>query len=227
MYPDPDEIPGLFKKMMKYRDNYFNILFSEFYNTKRKWATASEIGSGEALEDLVRYAKTIFPPEFFELSGIPQEYFELGAIDQNTPTRVGTALDSNEFEDNPVFSEKTENMELIGLPSVHEYIARQIELEKDPAPEPSERLDSKWGWIHPSGRFYKCGRTEHMWVPTKLENIGEKQAEMLGWIKITTNLAGEICIFPGNKEPTDAQAKTLRKWCEAHNHPFPTNIFED
>lgn len=77
---------------------------------------------------------------------------------------------------------------------------------------------TKWGWLAPDGRFFRCDYGEHSHLATKIvgdiEKIAnpERHLEEMGWAKILSGVAGKrYAIGMGiDKKLTDKQLKTLQ-----------------
>lgn len=101
-----------------------------------------------------------------------------------------------------------------GLPSVDEYVKKQLELDKRPKPEPDQEFSNPTGYVLPNGKFYSCEWMEHSWLAFVLGDFGVQDARKAGWIMISHPLGQprDYHIYDGDEEPTQAQIDTLDSW---------------
>lgn len=105
------------------------------------------------------------------------------------------------------------NEEIYGTePIKSKHTAVDVPIEK-PKPE------TKWGWLAPDGRFFKCDYGGHSHLASKIVGEIQKVAnperhlEEIGWAKVLSGVAGRrYAIGMGDdKKLTDAQLKTLQR----------------
>lgn len=115
----------------------------------------------------------------------------------------------------------------------------------EPQPPPGEKplvADRKclsWsGWILPSGAFYPCNAQEHMYLAGRIwrEVFGkptewglspfdaDRSGEEAGWVRVSSSKdVIDFLRYKVRKLPR-AQAKTLERWCAAHEVAYPEPI---
>jgi hypothetical protein len=85
---------------------------------------------------------------------------------------------------------------------------------------PSDITKHRHGWLRPDGKFFACGRCEHLSLLDEL-GIHYRAADNLGWCKLGTGLDGTSVIFHPTFEPTQAQINALDLHCAAFEIPLP------
>lgn len=159
-----------------------------------------------------------------EVKKVPEEIFEY--FDLPDPRTIHTSelykpelnLDSVDFSTHEAAKDIRH---LPGLPSVDQYIKRELELQKLPKPKPDKKFSQPTGAITPDGKFYSCGWMEHSWLTDAVANLTVEGARKQGWVMIThpMDLPTKYQIFYGDKELTQKQIDTLfdwkQKWGEA------------
>lgn len=92
---------------------------------------------------------------------------------------------------------------------------KPVDVPVTPAP-----ITTKYGWIAPDGRYFKCDYGEHSYLANKIcgdiQRIDnpERHLEDLGWAKILRGTESRKRYTVGmgtNKKLTDAQLKTLQR----------------
>lgn len=86
---------------------------------------------------------------------------------------------------------------------------------------PSDITKHRHGYLRPDGKFFACGREEHL---NLLDDLGVHytQADKLNWCKIGTTMAGVSIFFLHHFDsPTQAQINAISRHCEAFKLPLP------
>jgi hypothetical protein len=93
---------------------------------------------------------------------------------------------------------------------------------------PSHTLHCNNGWLSPEGELYPCLFAGHTRLGQTLEKMhgakffDHRYMEKLGWIKLSTSLAGWYQWIPEDATPTQAQIDTIYEWCKVNKAKLPT-----
>jgi heat shock protein HspQ len=200
-YPDPNELYEIAEQTFELKET---VDYARVFNL---WGIAEEISLAykdsdmATARDLWNIVDT-FPKEIREQVDIPY-------------SRALAEMTEEEYE-NAISIEKAKEKkmaELVGIPSIGDYINQELEREKRPTPKPTKNLKWDNGWLLPNGNFYPCegGTMEHIWLADRLGKT-ENEAEQAGWIKLGKGMLGiHICAF---KKPTKKQFNFLFDWSE-------------
>lgn len=114
----------------------------------------------------------------------------------------------------------------LNLPSVEEFVERQLELDKIETVEPDPNFKSKYGIITDDGKFYGCGWMEHDWLCNRLGK--SKDDAMNVWIIISKRGGStdfnDIIFETFARSITQRQMDTVFEFCLAHELEMPKEL---
>jgi hypothetical protein len=176
-------------------------------------------GEGESLADLEWYLEMYFSDEAVSRNEVEKRVMYrapsgdnirlvYGNFEEGYVGRVGYAGD--------ITGADLRNR-MLGLPSVDEFVERQLELDDKPLPEPNTELASDNGYITPDGKLYPCLWMEHMWLADVIEEelgIEESQLVKVG----RSQLSDVLGVYdPGDDfVPTGKQSQSVVIWMGLH-----------
>lgn len=197
-YADPDNLREMAEEGMRYKKRYFELLRTNYFDLCEKWKDGKDL---VVIEALFRQ----FPEEFaMTLNPIDRTPWNLAWRYHLVPAGA-TAMGGF-------------------VPSVEEFVAHQMELDKREAPDPDPDFFADYGWLLPNGKFYPCEYWEHDWLANVLEYSVER-AEKAGWIRVgKSRITEEWALTRGDNAPeiTQAQIDGLWEWCQNHHCDFPS-----
>ncbi len=123
-------------------------------------------------------------------------------------------IHSSLWDKSETLEERTQRMNLT-IAVQHEaegFRKHLLEADTKPTPKPDTTYKAGNGWILPNGKFYPLESSmQHIWCAERLGKT-EKQAEDLGWIKISTSAMGLNVL--AHKKMTQKQINTLFDWAK-------------
>lgn len=222
-YPDPLKLWELAEKGAKLERDVERLQDMVVGLSKRLMQEGP--GDGEFLADVERNMTASVPPEALErnevetrtILDLPSGRVEktvYGNLDDGYTTKVGfaaglTGKDIARFRDQ--------------VPSVEEYVAKQLELDIRPLPSVDANYVSDNGYVTPDGRYYPCEWLEHMWLASKIEEVLHiPECQLVKMARSQLAPTAILAYLPSDGyEPSIEQIGTTVLWCLRHDVDLP------